>query len=282
MVLRKWLRDLLVSVIMNCFNGEKYLHESINSVLNQTYRNLELIFWDNQSNDRSAEYVKSYDDPRIKYFYAPKHTLLYEARNHAIEKSIGEYIAILDVDDWWEVNKLELQLPHFNDASVGLTCGNYKIYYEDISWWCYGWKKSKPSGMIFNDLLNDYHIGLLTIIIRRQAFFDIGGFDSRYHVIGDMDFSMRLAEQWKIKTLNQALANFRKHATNESELRKDLFVEEMKIWTREAKVRVTQIQKKNRKYGKNNLLLRRSKCRKKGDYMTILTKLYQLFHLSNF
>ena len=70
--------------------------------------------------------------------------------------------------------------------------------------------KSKPSGMIFNDLLNDYHIGLLTIIIRRQAFFDIGGFDSRYHVIGDMDFSMRLAEQWKIKTLNQALANFRK------------------------------------------------------------------------
>ena len=105
----------LVSVIMNCFNGEKYLQDSINSVLNQTYRNLELIFWDNQSNDRSAEYVKSYDDPRIKYFYAPKHTLLYEARNHAIEKSIGEYIAILDVDDWWEVNKLELQLPHFND-----------------------------------------------------------------------------------------------------------------------------------------------------------------------
>ena len=55
----------LVSVIMNCFNGEKYLREAIDSVLAQTYQNWELIFWDNQSTDSSAEIVKSYDDPRI-------------------------------------------------------------------------------------------------------------------------------------------------------------------------------------------------------------------------
>ena len=77
----------LVSVIMNCFNGEKYLREAIDSVLAQTYQNWELIFWDNQSTDKSAEIVKSYEDPRIYYFYARHHTLLYEARNYAIEQS---------------------------------------------------------------------------------------------------------------------------------------------------------------------------------------------------
>ena len=75
----------LVSVIMNCFNGEKYLREAIDSVQAQTYENWELIFWDNQSTDVSAGIVKSFDDPRIYYFYAPKHTHLYEARNYAIE-----------------------------------------------------------------------------------------------------------------------------------------------------------------------------------------------------
>ena len=65
----------LVSIIMNCYNGETYLIQSIESVLSQTYKNWELIFWDNRSNDKSAEIFKSYKDSRFKYFYAPEHTL---------------------------------------------------------------------------------------------------------------------------------------------------------------------------------------------------------------
>ena len=61
----------LMSILMNCFNGEKYLREAIDSVTEQTYTNWELIFWDNQSTDNSASIVKSYNDPRIKYYYAP-------------------------------------------------------------------------------------------------------------------------------------------------------------------------------------------------------------------
>lgn len=57
----------LVSVIMNCYNGSKYLKESIDSVLNQTYSNYEIIFWDNQSTDNSAEIFNSYTDSRLKY-----------------------------------------------------------------------------------------------------------------------------------------------------------------------------------------------------------------------
>ena len=64
----------LVSVIMNCYNGDKFLKEAIDSVLSQTYSNWELIFWDNQSVDDSASIVNSYGDIRLRYFYAENHT----------------------------------------------------------------------------------------------------------------------------------------------------------------------------------------------------------------
>ena len=114
----------MVSVIMNCFDGETYLPEALDSVLAQTFEDWEIVFWDNQSTDRSAEIFNSYADPRFRYWYAPDHTLLYEARNYAIERARGEFIAVLDTDDWWLPHKLEKQLPLFSDPSVGFTCTN--------------------------------------------------------------------------------------------------------------------------------------------------------------
>ena len=99
----------LVSVIMNCFNGEKFLNVSIKSVLAQTYKNIELIFWDNLSTDNSAKIINSFKDKRIKYFKASKFTSLYEARNLAIKKAKGEFITFLDTDDWWHKNKIKKQ-----------------------------------------------------------------------------------------------------------------------------------------------------------------------------
>ena len=78
----------LISVIMNCFNGQDYLDEALKSILNQTYENWELIFWDNKSEDESGKIFKSYTDKRFRYFYSEKYTSLYEARNLAIEKMI--------------------------------------------------------------------------------------------------------------------------------------------------------------------------------------------------
>ena len=84
-----------------------------------------MIFWDNQSTDKSVEIFKSYADERLKYFYAPTHTLLYEARNYAIEKASGEFYAFIDVDDWWEKEKLEKQILLFEDQEVGLVYSNH-------------------------------------------------------------------------------------------------------------------------------------------------------------
>jgi len=100
----------LVSVLMNCFNGEKYLREAIDSIINQTYKNWEIIFIDNCSIDNSAEIAESYKDERIKYYRTRKNIPLYAARNIAIDKCNGEYIGFLDCDDIWLEDKLEKQI----------------------------------------------------------------------------------------------------------------------------------------------------------------------------
>ena len=99
-----------VSVIMNCYNGEKYLKQSLNSLVSQSFKNWELIFWNNKSNDRSEKILKNFKDKRIKYFKSKNFTKLYRARNLAIQKAKGKYICFLDVDDWWVKQKLQMQI----------------------------------------------------------------------------------------------------------------------------------------------------------------------------
>ena len=121
----------LVSIIMNCHNGEKYLKQSIKSILDQSYSNWELIFWDNDSTDNSKTIVCSFSDKRIKYFKSENFNKLYESRNLAIKKANGEYISFLDTDDMWDKNKIEKQIDFFKknqDFEVVYT--NFYIYQE--------------------------------------------------------------------------------------------------------------------------------------------------------
>ena len=117
-------RNNLVSIIINCYNGEKYLKEALLSIKAQTYKNWELIFWDNRSTDNSVKILKSLKIKNLKYFLSKKHTSLYAARNLAIQKTNGEYIGFIDVDDLWEKNKLKQQIKHFNDEKTIVVYGN--------------------------------------------------------------------------------------------------------------------------------------------------------------
>ena len=117
----------LVSIIMNCKNGEKFLKESLDSVISQTYKNWELIFWDNISTDDSKNLFQSYKHKRFKYFLSNKLTNLSTARNLAISKSKGELITFLDVDDMWSQNKLEEQVNFYNKYKYDLIYSNYYV-----------------------------------------------------------------------------------------------------------------------------------------------------------
>tara|TARA_B100000795_G_scaffold240992_1_gene203478 strand:+ start:2353 stop:3243 length:891 start_codon:yes stop_codon:yes gene_type:complete len=220
----------LVSVIMNCFNGEKYLSEAIESVLTQKYKNWELIFWDNQSLDRSKEIFNTYDDRRLKYFLSDKHTLLSEARSLAIEKSKGEIIAFLDVDDYWKDAILEKQVSLYKDDDVVFTCGNFYIITEYSKRMKIFFKDKMPSGYVLNNLLKNYSVGMLTLSVKKSAYLNVGGFSWDYHIIGDMELVLKLAVDGKMASFNEKLAVCRKDGNNESILKVGLYIEELKAW----------------------------------------------------
>ena len=228
----------LVSILMNCYNGEKFLREAIESVLEQTYQNWELIFWDNQSTDRSAEIFKSYNDSRLNYFYAPTHTLLYEARNYAAENASGDYVAFLDVDDYWAKKKLENQMYVFSkNSNVAMVYSNYYFKNEIKNTEKKYYKKNLPEGNIVDHLLRQHVVGLLTMVINRNYLpKNESMFDPRLHNIGDFDVAIKVCLNNKVACVQQPLATYRWHGNNETVLTKDRHIKELERWGNEMQL----------------------------------------------
>ena len=259
----------LVSVIMNCYNGAKYLDESIQSVISQTYDNWELIFWDNRSEDKSSEIFKKYQDKRFKYFYANKHTSLYEARNLAIQKSTGDFISFLDTDDLWDKQKLEKQMDYFDDQSIGLVYSNYWLVKKDLRKKKISFRKKLYRGDVYNELLNNYNIGILTVIIRKKNYEELKKkFDERFSIIGDFDLFLRLSKLCKFESVQTPLAYYRLHGKNLSTIHKEKEIEELTIWLRENE---DTLNKFNVKRIKKNIYRRKFvNCKIDGNYKECL------------
>jgi len=214
----------LVSVIMNCLDGEKYLREAIDSVLAQTYPNWELIIWDNQSSDNTAVIAKTYTDKRVKYYRADKFTSLGEARNLAIGKSVGEIIGFLDCDDLWFPRKLEKQIPLFNNPEVGIVICNTLFFNEKGTQKKLYKKKNPPIGRVFKSLLSEYFVSLETAVIRMQALKSLDyWFDSRFEAIEEYDLFVRLGYYWELAYVDEILAKWRVHSSSGTWTRSELF-----------------------------------------------------------
>lgn len=218
----------MISIIMNSHNGEKFIERSIRSILNQTYKNWELIFWDNKSNDNSLKIINQFNDDRIKYFYSKNYDKLYKARNLALKKAKGEFIAFLDVDDTWEKNKLQIQSDDIIKNKADISFSNYwelKKNKKKI------FKKSLTAKNINNQILNNYPIGILTVLIKSDVFFKKNFFfDESYEIIGDFDFFFRLSTKVKFSCVNLPLATYFIHSNNLSIKKLDLEIEEFNNW----------------------------------------------------
>jgi glycosyltransferase involved in cell wall biosynthesis len=221
----------LVSIIINCHNGEEYLEQTLRSVLNQTYKNWELIFFDNSSNDESKNIFKSFDDKRLRYFYNKKKINLYHARNKAIQKTKGEFITFIDVDDWWEKNNLKSRKEFFLNRSYSFSYSNCHYYFEKNKKKKLFNKQKLPNGYIFESLCKNYLVNLSTIIIRRYYLSKLAyHFDSKYNVIGDYDLILRLSEKYLAHSIDKPLVNIRYHDKNFSRMNRGLHYKEYKIW----------------------------------------------------
>ena len=249
------LNNLLVSVIINCFNGERYLHEALTSVLNQSYKNWEIIFWDNQSTDNSKNIFNSFKDKRFKYYYADEHSSLYKARNLAINKSNGDLLSFIDTDDLWEKNKLELQVPLFKNPKISLVYSNLWIIKNNHRKKKIFIKTKSPSGFIYKKLLDEYNVGIITTIFRKNIVNGLPNiFDERFSIIGDFDFFLKLSKTHYFHYINTPLAYYRIHDKNFSYINSQKEMEEFEIWLNENKERIG--------YNKLNKMYKRMSLRK--------------------
>ena len=227
--MKKNLENKKVSIIMNCHNGAKYLNKSISSIINQSYKNWELIFFDNKSEDDSKKILKNFRDKRIKYFKSKKFLKLYEARNLAIKKAKGKYICFCDNDDWWIKGKLKKQINFIKkNKNVNFVFSNLFVYNQKTKKSNLYFKYLMPSGKITQNLLNDYKLGIPSVLMSKK-FFENKKFNKRYNIIGDFDFFLNLSLKENFYCIQEPLAYYRIHGDNFSK-KIDIYVKEVDHW----------------------------------------------------
>ncbi|WP_394135644.1 glycosyltransferase family 2 protein [Aliivibrio fischeri] len=153
----------LVSIIMPCFNASLFITKAIESVIQQTYSNWELIIVDDCSLDRSLEVIGNYDDNRIStYMLSVNSGSPACPRNLGIKKAKGDYIAFLDADDSWYPEKIELQLNRMLRKQADFSCTSYNLVKEGKVVSCY----KPPKSATYDDLLINNSVGCLTAMVR--------------------------------------------------------------------------------------------------------------------
>ena len=214
----------MVSIIMTCHNGEAFLYEALRSIIDQTYLNWELIFFDNFSKDRSKEIVNRFKDNRIKYFKTDVLENLGTVRKLAYSKCNGSFICFLDVDDYWSKFKLEKQIIKFdsNEKIDAVYSNHSKILDNEIN----ENKQNFVRGNIIDEIIKSYIDGSpltpwLTLMIKKSSIEKLEySFDNETHISSDFDLILRLSIFCYFDYVNENLAYYRLHINNESKNKK--------------------------------------------------------------
>ena len=205
--------DPLVSIIMNCRDSETYLQEAIDSVYAQSYKNWEIIFWDNASTDGSAAIAKSYD-AKVRYFKNNRGLALGMARNLALAEAKGRYLVFLDCDDKWLPEKLKKQTNVLeNREGIDFVYTNYfRMIMPQTGRLILGLKGRQPEGDVFGRFLYNYPVNLQTVMLRMDVINKLNvKFDDQLELSEEFDFFMRILLKSKALYINEPLAIYRVH-----------------------------------------------------------------------
>lgn len=156
----------LVSIVMPNYNGEKFLRETIESVLSQTYTNWELLFVDDCSTDNSLELIKSFRDERIRVYQNETNSGAAVSRNTALREAKGKWIAFLDSDDLWVPEKLEEQLKFMVDNGYDFTYTEYSQIDEQSN--SLNIEVTGPRKINKHKMFQYNYIGCLTVMYNRE------------------------------------------------------------------------------------------------------------------
>jgi glycosyltransferase involved in cell wall biosynthesis len=208
------------TIVMNVYNGEKWLRESLASAFAQTFADWELLFWDDQSTDGSAAVLSEFPpDPRVRYVYAPEQTPLGKARELAIRAARGEWLAFLDQDDIWTPDKLEKQarvIDGWRGARPAIAYGRAMKFGEGLvphdfdRWHEFA---ALPQGDIFEALFVDScFICQSAVCLRAEEARAVGAVPPEYSYCPDYFYYTELASRHPAVCTQDVVCWYRVHA----------------------------------------------------------------------
>jgi glycosyltransferase involved in cell wall biosynthesis len=200
-----------ISVLMPVYNGEKYLREAIESILNQTEKDFEFLIIDDGSTDNSENIIRSYTDHRIKYHKRP-HQGLVQTLNYGLSVAKGEYIARMDADDISQTERFEKQIQFMNSNQNVAICGTHAYTINDngeiMGEMNYPPEKSsqiKMYAILHNPFIHS------SILMRMKAIIDCGLYDLRFKHVEDYELWTRILSDHHGYNLKQKLIYYRMH-----------------------------------------------------------------------
>jgi alpha-1,3-rhamnosyltransferase len=209
-------QEPLVSIIIPSYNHKAYINQAVESVIQQTYQNIELIVIDDGSTDGSNELLKELAAVyNFKYIHRPNKGLI-PTLNEALSLISGEYFAMLGSDDYYAANKTELQVDFFRENTETALCyGGVTYINADGQIKKKGKTKHYRSGLVFNAILKTNFIPLPTVMLRTDAVKEAGGFDERFF-LEDYPLWLKITKRYPIGYIKENLTFYRLHNSNVS------------------------------------------------------------------
>jgi glycosyltransferase involved in cell wall biosynthesis len=218
----------LLSVIVSNYNYGTYIRECLDSILNQTFKNLEIIVYDDGSTDDSPQIIRDYEKryPGVVIgIFSPVRRGVAQARHEAILKAKSGFITTLDSDDYYYHNQKlekEMELISFHKKTTGkdiIAYSNFALVQEDKSLIRFqGNLGNIKEGKILNDIITRSCMIPRDFIVKKEAYFEVGGFDSRFTIYEDWDLKIRLAKKYEFYYTGINGTAYRRHGTGLSSL----------------------------------------------------------------
>lgn len=197
------IAEEMVSVIIPSYNRQATIIRAVQSVLNQSYANLEVIVVDDCSSDKTVEMVKQIKDDRLRIIECKKNGGACIARNIGIEVAKGEYIAFQDSDDEWFEKKLEIELNTLKATKCDVVaCGFYRYMDKKVKQWPF----EEVKGDYLERILKKNYVTTQAIVAKRECFED-EKFDEKMPRYQDWELAIRLLQKYKFYFINQPLLN---------------------------------------------------------------------------
>ncbi|MDR7666384.1 glycosyltransferase [Methanosarcina sp. Z-7115] len=196
-----------VSVVIPTYNRAHLISRAIQSVLDQTYQDLEIIVVDDGSIDNTGEIIKSFQDTKLKYIRYNKNKGASAARNTGIKAAKGKYIAFQDSDDEWFPDKLERQMEVFGDAppEVGVVYSGFYRIEADKKIYFPSDRFTQKEGNIHNELLKGNFVGTPTVLIKKECFENTKYFDENLPALEDWELWIEISKHYFFKYINKPL-----------------------------------------------------------------------------